>query len=306
MGALLSPNALSISPLDWANPTKRDIFLDRLWGYLHVIEVLDSTRIFWSPELAAALFTNPTPPWLVDDSWKNQLVPALYPAIVKHATELSPGNCSCTVSPPGSCTSACSPGVNAAFLKLVHESTSSPETSDLLGSTDDIPGNQRTVQFICALHRIDVTERLCRDRSDYAAILDLPRLCWPTHPDCQNYERLKLGAQLTAEVELRWPTGKELPTFGCSPRFLDDLAEQTAYRPKILKALALRLAIGLTAATTNSTLRDEDIPHTKSGLRGERRFRATKALRFHYLPVENDSIRLVRFFGPGKHDDGLR
>jgi len=307
MGALFSPNALLISLSDWTTPTKRDTFLNHLWGYLDVIDVLDSASIFWSAELGAALFTSPTPPWLSDGSWRNQLVQAIYPTITKHLVEVSSDGvgCSCSTSPVGSCTSF-NPGVNSAFLKLVHELAVRSESSVLLGSPMDMPGNQHAVQFTCSRHAVSVVEQLYRDRSEYSKGLRLSKLCWPIRPDSRNYERLKLGVQLTAEIELAWPTGKKLPAFRCSQRFLDNLARQTAYRPKILKTLALRLAVGLAEATKHPTLQDEDPHYTDRSRKGERRFRATNELRFHYLPLENDSIHLVRFFGPGEHDDGLR
>lgn len=151
-----------------------------------------------------------------------------------------------------------------------------------------------------------MTERFCRDRSAYAATLDLPKLCWPVHPDCRNQERLQLGVQLTAEVKLKWPTGRELPAFAFSQRCLDNLARQTAHKDKILEALAVRLTVGLAEATKHPMLQDEDIPDTKLGRKGERRLRATNKLRFHYLPLSNGSVLFVRFFGSCEHDDGLR
>lgn len=307
MDALFSPNALLISPVDWGIPTERDDFLRRLWGYLDVIDVLSSASIFWSDELGAALFTNSKPPWLTDKSWGNPIVQAIYPMIRRHWTNVSPvgTQCSCSTSPARSCTS-CSPDVNAAFLELVHELAMRSQTSVILGSEMDAPGNTNAVRFTCVSHAVNVVQLLYRDRSDYSKGLKLSSLCWPTQPDDRNYERLKIGVQLTAEVEFMWPASTRLPVFQASRRFLDDLARQTAYRDKILKALALRLMIGRAGATTHPTLRDEDPQYTDSGRRGERRFRATKKSRFHYLPLENDTMRLVRFFGPGEHDNGLR
>lgn len=307
MGALLSPNALLISTADWSIPAKRDAFLDHIWGYLEVIDKLDSTSVFWSDELTAALFTNPKPPWFSDASWRIPIVQALFPTIEKHWVVVSSAatECSCTTSPTGACTS-CSPEVDLAFLKLIHELGVRSETTVLLASRADAPDGTDSVRFACIRHAVDMLQVLYRNRSEYSRSLKLSTLCWPAQPDNGNYERLKVGVQLVAETELTWPTGKALPAFRSSRRFLDDLARQTAYRHKILKTLALRLTVGLAGATTHPTLQDEDPHFTDRGRKGERRFRATEELRFHYLPLENDSMFLVRFFGPGEHDDGLR
>jgi hypothetical protein len=307
METLFSPNSLLVSPSDWADPTRRDVFLNHVWGYLDVVEVLGSSSLLWSTELTAALFTNPRPPWIADSSWRNQLVQAIYPTIEKHLTLVpsTSSGCSCSANPAGSCTS-CSPSVDLAFLKLIHGLRLGSKTLLLLGSPNDMHGTQNALQFDCVRHAVSVAAHLCRNRSEYAKSLRLSSLCWPTRPDNRNYERLTMGVQLTAETELTWPAGKRLVAFQCSRRFLDDLGRQTAYRSKILKALALRLMVGQATATMLPTLLDEDPRYTDRGRKGERRFRATQESRFHYLPLGGDSIRLVRFFGPGEHDDGLR
>ncbi|MEM9541526.1 MAG: hypothetical protein AAGA60_18785, partial [Cyanobacteria bacterium P01_E01_bin.42] len=196
--------------------------------------------------------------------------------------------------------------INNKFLELVHILIDSSEKNVLfcLGICNH-PAPQLGYLFFCDCHDCTISPRLITHPNEWLAYLNIPETYWPLHKTDKRIFMIALSLFIQQEYNQKisdFPNKVEY-----SEQFVDSLVNEVKHREAILDSLARRLSIIQKQATQNKSLKDEPIKGKKRK-KGEieRRFRVTGECRIHYKYSSNGTIVLLRYYGEGQHDTGLR
>jgi len=295
------PSLLFISEEEWLHEEMRDKFLSLLLSHLQEIDRYRLTRLYWSHELEAYLWTHPQlPPWRRDRDWRVRLVPIIVRLFNANRTILE--GCEavdvCAVEPgmnwKGSVTKA-----GPCFLCLMHLVMQRSETVFLCLGTGNLGVGPEGFRFRCDCHGPNLKPVLVKDPADWVGHVRPEIDLWPAnHEEAARFEE---AIKLTAKRRLGKGEGDLLYRIQMGPEWMADVVAVNAQRRELLGALAKRLIKSQAQATRDHGLKDEPV----RGDAGVRRFRVTKETRVHYRYTDRATIKLLRFYDAGEHDAGL-
>jgi hypothetical protein len=296
--ALFDPNLLFADPIRWKDEVYKDDFIANLLDHLEALENIPESRLLWSDDLEADLWTSPTvPPWRAD----RDLAVPLIPIVIKHlarlrhliydhrhlpVAHLTP----CLVTPPAK------PDSMLETRRLISYCV-------LAGSSWNIvlaPSNVHAAQNLeievgrTTTNLVPVVSTCC-----WAGLPEVRRTCWPAHGRDDGRRFRAFIGWLTDHLFCDVAGATRHTQYEFSKEFLESLRSHLQSSEIISNAICKRLALGQMHSVNDSGLRDEAV-RTSS----ERRFRVSGSCRIHYHYVKG-SLVFSRYYSEGEHDDGL-
>jgi hypothetical protein len=298
VNTVLSLKLLFISEDEWCVECHRDRFLHLLLDHLDVIETCKHTKVCWTDELEALLWTDPQlPPWRLDRDWKLQIVPVLNRLLRQNQVhyelhgDLSPA----AVSPEGEL-QPLRQDLHRAFLRMMHALIiDTAQIYFCCGAGECASG---PLAFCCTCHAEELRPTLVRDPREW--VLHLVDHLWPSH-DAEVAAFHRLVAMTVDLFALQTGMAQKQQAV-VQRRFVRSILGAGQRRGELLAAVAKRLTLTQAQASADNSLQDEPL----RGSRGIRRFRVGGAARVHYRYGERQTIVLVKYYPEGKHDAGLR
>lgn len=298
MNTVLSLKLLFISEDEWRTECQRDRFLQLLLDHLEVIETCKHTKVCWTDELEALLWTDPQlPPWRLHRDWKLQIVPVLNRLLRQNQVEYEPSSdlSPAVLSPDGQLQPP-REDLHRAFLRMMHALiVDSARIYFCCGAGECASG---LLTFSCTCHTGELRPTLVRDPREW--VVHLVDHLWPKH-DADVAVLHRLIAMTVNLLALQTGTAQKQQAV-VQRRFVRSVLGSSQRGWELLAAIGKRLTLTQAQASADNSLHDEPV----RGSRGIRRFRVSGAARLHYRYGERQTIVLIEYYPEGKHDAGLR
>ncbi len=162
--------------------------------------------------------------------------------------------------------------------------------------------NNMNFEFKCNCHTYRLKPEILRNVKDFYKDIKYFNEFWP-----KKSTNCKESLETLLSIHNEYCMGKEIinEEYSFSDDFIKDLLGVTndKEREKIIESMILRLSLTAAAAGADNHLRDEEVKNEKNSK--TYRFRVKNETRIHYKFV-NKAICFINYFGPGKHDKGLK
>lgn len=181
------------------------------------------------------------------------------------------------------------------FLKLVHNLLDKDREFNLcVGNENKLIENEYSFENI---HSKKYTPKLINECKEWLNQIDFVDSFYPKNID-EFDDKLKLAIDFL--IKLSFPNKKILFEYEFTNGFKRDIIRAINHRDKILLSITKKLIF--TSSEALKELNDEYISKRK-----EYRFRVTQrpsSTRIHYI-LHNSSIKFLKYYDEGEHDDGL-
>ncbi|OGU26379.1 MAG: hypothetical protein A2X66_05325 [Ignavibacteria bacterium GWA2_54_16] len=299
MNTAFDPTMLFISDAEWRDEAIRDRFLTHLSGHLRMVEEYQLSKIYWSDYLEQYLWNHPQlPPWRSEIHWKNVIVPIIARLFAKNVLRLDTSiyEEASSVTPPLSRKYG-REEIDLCFRQLLHVVIQKNEPLRFNPGVENICVNGY-FEFSCECHNRTVKPRIINLPEDWLDEIDFTTF-WPRN--VREVLVLRKAIDVVTVRELHSKTVDRKYKFEFDNRFVRDIIDEQDCRIDLLWGLAKRLLMTQAQASIDKGLLDEEIAGGQ-----ERRMRISRGKRVHYVYSGQGSIRFMRFYGEGEHDEGLR
>ncbi|MGI6393511.1 MAG: hypothetical protein ACOX2F_02070 [bacterium] len=295
MNAVFDPSLIFISDTDWQNTDKQDEFLENLLCHLETIDKYDICSIYFSNKLQEDMFEHPgIHPWYGSD-FANPLVSVIYKIFFKRLLVIESCATECSIV-PDFLVKVVNNNVFHDFLKLSHSIIDKNMSFFLcLSAYNKLLPAQR-YKFSCNCGH-ECSPELINTCNDWINTVDVVGKLYPSEK-ADFVEKMEEAIVITQKKLFKGKSSKYPVKF--TNQFMKDLLEEVNHREKTIESISKRLTLSNKEAGSDNQLKDEYIRQKK-----ERRFRVTNSTRIHYKFDNDGSFLFLRYFGEGKHDDGL-
>ena len=304
MNTVLEPTMLFISEAEWSIEAMRDLFLSHLLDNLKAIDDYDITRFYWSDNLECLLWMPPIrPPWRCERDWQNPLVPIIYKLFHNRQIEINNDNCSlipATCQPPFLKNGPKNDYSNA-FLAIMHYLILHNENVYVCLGQPNIAMCRKAITFSCGCHPTALTPVIIGKSTDWYQYINESQITWPTGNNRKGHECLIKAIDIYLKKYFNAYSSNS-NSFQITAEFIESLISVVDNQDNILRAIAKRISFTQMQSASDSGLMDEPV----HGINNERRFRTSGCSRIHYSYSGPNSIMLLRYYGPGEHDEDLK
>lgn len=297
MNAVFEPSLLFIADEDWWDEEKRDAFLEHLLDHLQLIDEYDICKIWWTDELQTILVGDPNMhPWFGTDL-RNPIIVTIHQKFYQHTESCFEFPSVSDITPP-LVIDYTNPDAHDGFLKLVHALIDLDENFYFCVGLSNRLSTGAAYSFTCDCHSHQLQPIILNTAQDWLKFLDAVEKYFPT--SIEEFDTNFVKA-LDLIRKQHFPEKTYLFDFEFSPKFKKSVIHRTTHREAIFMAVVKKLT-STNAESGSSDLHDEFLSKTK-----EWRIRVTQrpsSTRIHYT-IQDKKITFLKYYGEGKHDDGL-
>jgi len=295
MNAVFDPSLIFISDINWQDSSKQNDFLENLLCHLDIIDRYDICEIYFSNELQQDMFQNPgIHPWYGSDL-SNPIISIIHKFFFSRLNIVSSHPDSCHIIPDFSVKEP-NNNVFSNFLSLSHSIIDDNNEFFLcLSKNNKLPPDQK-YKFSCDCG-YECFPELINTCDDWINSIDVVEKLYPSGK-VDFVEKMNEAIVITQKKLLKGKASLYIIKF--SNQFMKDVLEEINHREKIIESISKRLTLSNNQARLDNQLQDEYISQKKEG-----RFRVTNSTRIHYKFEDDGSFLFLKYFGEGRHDDGL-